>query len=369
MMETALRKCSKLIQYRWLVAVSAFVSGSFCQAQAPDALQSLGLDNPAKESVVVLAGPDASHQLLVSGKYQQGKVRDLTRTVSFAAAPQGIVNIDPVGLVTPLKDGETTIQIKVQGGKQIAVKFRVTDLLNDVPISFPNQVVPIFSKFGCNGGGCHGKTGGQNGFALSLFGFEPAEDYEFLVKETRGRRIFPAAPEQSLLLLKATGTGAHGGGKRFDRDSAYYRLLHRWIGQGSPFTGRNDPVVQRIEVLPQERVLEPGAMQQLAVIAHLSDGSRADVTTLAQFNVNDADLADVSPTGLVKRKDPHRQRRGDGPLSNARGRFPRPGAARRRGGDAAAGTELYRQAGLRPAQDAGRCRLRRWPMRRLCCGA
>ena len=194
MMETALRKCSKLIQYRWLVAISAFVSGSFCQAQAPDALQSLGLDNPAKESVVVLAGPDASHQLLVSGKYQQGKVRDLTRTVSFAAAPQGIVNIDPVGLVTPLKDGETTIQIKVQGGKQIAVKFRVTDLLNDVPISFPNQVVPIFSKFGCNGGGCHGKAGGQNGFALSLLGFEPAEDYEFLVKEDAGPAHLPRRP-------------------------------------------------------------------------------------------------------------------------------------------------------------------------------
>jgi len=75
----------------------------------------------------------------------------------------------------------------------------------NLPINFPNQIVPIFTKLGCNAGGCHGKASGQNGFRLSLLGFEPSEDYEHLIKEARGRRIFPAAPERSLLLLKATG--------------------------------------------------------------------------------------------------------------------------------------------------------------------
>jgi len=86
----------------------------------------------------------------------------------------------------------------------------------NLPINFGNQIVPIFSKLGCNSGGCHGKASGQNGFKISLFGFEPEVDYAALVKEGRGRRVFPASPENSLLLLKATGTIAHGGGKRIE---------------------------------------------------------------------------------------------------------------------------------------------------------
>src|SRR5438445_13563383 len=72
------------------------------------------------------------------------------------------------------------------------------------PINFANQIVPIFTKSGCNAGGCHGKSSGQSGFKLSLLGFEATEDYEHLLKEARGRRVLLAAREASLLLLKAT---------------------------------------------------------------------------------------------------------------------------------------------------------------------
>src|SRR5262249_1137350 len=40
-------------------------------------------------------------------------------------------------------------------------------------VYFNTDVVPVLTKLGCNGGGCHGKTGGQNGFKLSLLGYEP----------------------------------------------------------------------------------------------------------------------------------------------------------------------------------------------------
>src|ERR1700758_896207 len=100
---------------------------------------------------------------------------------------------------------------------------------DDRPINFANDIVPIFTKAGCNAGGCHGKAGGQNGFKLSLLGFEPGEDYEYLVQGGRGRRLQPPAPESSLLLLKATGAVGHGGGKRLDPQSPYYSVLRRWI--------------------------------------------------------------------------------------------------------------------------------------------
>src|SRR5689334_15028870 len=87
-------------------------------------------------------------------------------------------------------------------------------------LNFVNDISPILTKATCNSGGCHAKAGnGQNGFRLSLLGFEPEEDYEHIVKEGRGRRVFPAAPEQSLLLLKAANIVPHGGGKKLDPNS------------------------------------------------------------------------------------------------------------------------------------------------------
>src|SRR3954447_24380625 len=99
------------------------------------------------------------------------------------------------------------------------------------PVDFARDVIPLLTRHGCNSGGCHGKASGQNGFKLSLLGFEPQEDYEFLTREARGRRIIPAAPTHSLLLRKASGQAPHGGGKKLDPESPFYRLLVRWIEQ------------------------------------------------------------------------------------------------------------------------------------------
>src|SRR5262245_52547451 len=78
-------------------------------------------------------------------------------------------------------------------------------------ISFARVVVPALTKLGCNSGACHGSFQGRGGFRLSLFGFDPAADYDAIVIESRGRRLFPAAPDKSLLLLKPTAQIAHEG--------------------------------------------------------------------------------------------------------------------------------------------------------------
>jgi hypothetical protein len=155
---------------------------------------------------------------------------------------------------------------------------------------------------GCNTGACHGKASGQNGFKLSLFGFEPAEDYDYLVKEARGRRIFAAAPDSSLILLKSTDRIAHGGGKRLEKDSTAYSLLRDWIRQGATKDPADAATVRRIEVLPRERVLGRDGSQQMSVIAHFSDGSTTDVTSLTQFEANQPEMVTVSPAGQVTAK-------------------------------------------------------------------
>ena len=247
-----------------------------------------------------LRGADARQQLLVNAKFNTGAVRDYTREVSYETSPAGVIQVSKTGRVTPLADGTTTLTAKTSEGLTATLPVTVDAFKNVPPINFPNQIVPIFTKAGCNSGGCHGKSSGQNGFKLSLLGFEPTEDHEHLTKEARGRRVFPAAPDRSLLLLKATATLPHGGGKRLDVDSDDYKLLLRWIAQGMPYGKPNDPTVARIEVFPKERTMPLEGEQQLLVVAHYTDGSTEDVTRSALFEPNDKDLAKTDETGHVK---------------------------------------------------------------------
>jgi hypothetical protein len=249
---------------------------------------------------LTLRGPDARQQLLVTARIGDGTLRDRTRHVSYDVAPAGVVRIDKSGLVTPVSDGKANITAKLADGLTATLPVAVEQFTTAVPINFPNQIVPIFTKTGCNGGGCHGKSAGQNGFRLSLLGFEPAEDYEHLVKEARSRRLFPAAPERSLLLLKGTAALPHGGGKRLDPDADDYRLLVRWMSQGMPYGSTNDPTVDRLEVVPKERIMSLGGEQQLVVLAHYTDGSVEDVTRGALYEPNDKDMARTDETGHVK---------------------------------------------------------------------
>jgi hypothetical protein len=165
--------------------------------------------------------------------------------------------------------------------------------------TYERDVLPILTRAGCNAGACHGKARGQNGFQLSLLGFDRDFDYNALAREGRGRRVFPEAPEFSLLLRKPAAELPHGGGKRLTPGTPAYETIRRWIAAGLPRTPADAPTLDRITVDPAERLMSNGAAQQLVVTAHYSDGSTADVTHLAMFQSNESVLAAVSPDGLV----------------------------------------------------------------------
>src|SRR5437762_1748161 len=99
-------------------------------------------------------------------------------------------------------------------------------------VTFEADIQPLLTRLGCNAGACHGKARGQNGFALSLLGFDADFDYDAITQEARGRRLLPAAPESSLFLRKPTGQVSHGGGKRLDPRDPGYDVLRRWIAAG-----------------------------------------------------------------------------------------------------------------------------------------
>ncbi len=164
---------------------------------------------------------------------------------------------------------------------------------------FENEIQPLLTRYGCNSGGCHGKASGQNGFKLSLFGFDSQADYEEIVDRARGRRVNVATPEQSLLLLKSIGAVPHGGGTRFSPSSQAYEVLKQWISEGAPPASPTAPRLESIRIEPSERSLQSGEQVNLRVMASYSDNQHRDVTKQAAFASNIDVVASVSDEGVV----------------------------------------------------------------------
>jgi len=251
--------------------------------------------NPAE---VELTGPGAVYRLLIDGDLETGFTVDLTRRAAFRSHDPKIVEIGETGLLRSVSDGTTSVDVNVEG-RTFTVPVVVRNSSAPRAFHFENDVVPILSRFGCNASGCHGKAEGQNGFKLSVFGFDPVADRAALIGEARGRRVFPAAPEQSLVLQKASGGMPHGGGIRIPRGSSEYRTLRDWIAAGTPAGDPRAPHVTEIRLVPSERRMPMRESQQLRVVARWSNGSEADVTQHARFQTNNEELARVDDFGLV----------------------------------------------------------------------
>ncbi len=169
-------------------------------------------------------------------------------------------------------------------------------------LTFRNNVMAAISKAGCNLGTCHGNASGKGGFKLSLRGQDAAFDYAALALDADGRRIDSFAPEQSLILQKATNKLAHEGGKRFDSQSWEYATLRDWIARGVAAPNKDDVLLTKLEVTPRTAILEAGTNQvQLTAYAVFSDGTERDVSPYAVYEPLQNGLVEVSRSGLVKR--------------------------------------------------------------------
>ncbi len=246
-----------------------------------------------------LRGPEASLQLLVTRTDEQGRTIDLGRVATYKSSRPSVATVHSEGHVVAQSDGKTTVQVTWRGQTQ-SIPVIVRGVRSPAPISFQQDVIPILSKAGCNAGGCHGKAEGQNGFKLSVFGSDPAADFARLVKESRGRRILFSSPKNSLFLRKATGQTAHGGGRKIEPGSLWYRRLHRWIAEGAEFDKGPKNVVQRVVIQPSTLTMRLASQQQLRVTAIDSSGRHRDVTTEAQFDSNFPQVAKVEGAGLVR---------------------------------------------------------------------
>ncbi len=253
----------------------------------------------AYPATLQLFGLDDRGQLLLTGTLDDGSLVDLTHSANLSIDNASILKAMSGTRVQPLANGSATVTLTHNGMKaSIPVQVRACEA--PLPINFTNQIIPVFTKLSCNGGGCHGKSGGQNGFRLSLLGFEPEIDYASLAREERNRRVQVTAPDSSLLLTKGVGSVAHGGGRKMEVDSDEYRLVRRWISSGMPWGKPEDPTLTDLTVYPANRVMRPGSSQQFVVLAKYSDGRFEDITRRAQYESNATDIATVDGTALVR---------------------------------------------------------------------
>lgn len=248
-------------------------------------------------SEFVLNGAQTQQRMIVTAT-EGDRQWDVTRQVEFAATDANIATVDSQGIARPVADGATTVIVRL-GEDEAMANITVRNAATRATPIFENDIQAVLTATGCNSGACHGKQRGQNGFQLSLLGFDSDFDYLAITGEARGRRIFPAVPEHSLLLRKATGTVPHGGGRRIDLGDRSYETLLDWIANGLPRKTESTPVLEEVTVYPEQIILSDDLRQQLIVTAKYSDGSLRDVTELATYLSSESTVAVVDESGLI----------------------------------------------------------------------
>ena len=278
---------------------ACFVISSQLQAQTK--LQ-IHAGSNAKETKVHLSSPEARTQLVVTALEPNTRFpeRDVTHQTGFTVGPNPVVSVTQQGWVVPLANGSATITAQIAGADPVSIPVVVEKFDQPRPISFPNDIVPIFTKNECNMGACHAKSAGQNGFHLSLFGYDPELDYENLALNSRGRRVTLSAPEYSLLLMKATGEIPHGGGVRSGQVIGRIRPPGRLGQKQECLTDRRMiPQFSESKFFPGKELLRPGHSSNFVSPPFSATEPTRDITRAAQFESNQPEMAEVDEHGLV----------------------------------------------------------------------
>lgn len=288
----------------WAVLLMVSLAQGLATVKGAEPGEAMGMR--AYPAAVLLTTPESSEQLLIEGRKATEDMAlsevDLTRDVMYSVSDPAIVAITPSGQLSPLADGRTEVVARY-GEQSLSIPVEVRGMREPLPISFRREVVPILSKAGCNSGGCHGKAEGQNGFKLSVFGFDPHFDHQAIVLEARGRRVTSTIPAQSLLLRKATAITPHGGGRKFEPQSRWYRRIERWITEGTTIDAESDEPVVELLVTPSEVTLPAHGKQQLRVTVRDLEGRERCVTAEAEFQSNQDAIAVASTDGLIEAND------------------------------------------------------------------
>ena len=261
---------------------------------APVVYQSLSVYPPL---IKISAQNDLQHIVAVATR-ADGITVDVTDQVQWKLENPAVAKLENLVLY-PLADGATQL-VGTWNGMETRSALEITQSQTARKVEFERDIMPIFTKVGCNTGSCHGAARGKDGFRLSLFGFDPLGDYQRITREIGIRRINLAVPDQSLLLLKATGSVQHSGGKKIEPGSKHYQTVLAWLQAGALADAARPPAVTKVDVYPSQAVMEgEGAKQRIVAVATYADGTQRDVWDLAGFTTNNERTGAVDADGTV----------------------------------------------------------------------
>ncbi|HUG70627.1 MAG TPA: DUF1549 domain-containing protein, partial [Pirellulaceae bacterium] len=248
-------------------------------------------------SSVLLNDKFSYTQLVVTAKLNSGELIDATRIAKLTSSAP-VIDISPAGCVSAKADGEAKLIIDVAGNIS-EIPITVSGFGSDFAADFVRDVNPVLSRLGCNQGTCHGSLNGKNGFKLSLRGYDPIFDVRAFTDDLASRRTNVASPDDSLMLLKATGAVPHVGGQVVRPGEPYYQIIRNWIASGAKLK-QDMPRVASIEVFPKNPTIQSiNAKQQIRVVATYEDGNKRDVTREAYLTSGNTEVADVSRTAVM----------------------------------------------------------------------
>lgn len=171
---------------------------------------------------------------------------------------------------------------------------------------FQYDILPVLVKSGCSSAECHGGATGRGGFKLSLFGTDPLDDYDAIVRHSFGKRVDLHSPDESLILLKPTRRIPHEGGRIFNEGSPEFQTLYEWIRDGAPYLDGDKHQLQKVSLSIDnhnpDRLKLSGHFhsQDVGGSAHIEK----DLTHLALFRSTDESVIHVDHSGIFRKVNP-----------------------------------------------------------------
>ena len=263
---------------------------------------------------LTLWGDAASQRFLVLATGADGVERDITSTATLSVSDPTKGEIDTTGKFTSRANGTLRLTAKF-GGSVVETTITTDGAGKHRPFSFARDIGGILTRRGCNNSDCHGGVKGKGGYKLSINALHPEDDYRWTVeggtfdvlsaepKGPRIPRIDLKEPEKSLLLAKPTLQVVHGGGRRFELNSADAEAILKWVRAGAPVgedSKEKGVSIQGVEVFPQEVVLHAGEQHRLLVTAKLSNGRREDITDQVLFLSSDKEVVEPKDGGVLR---------------------------------------------------------------------
>ena len=112
-------------------------------------------------AAINLEGRGDRQAFIVQAIQDDGITRDVTAEATVTVADKRIAGLAG-SVVSPEKDGRTELRVKFRG-RSVVVPVTVARAATEDPVSFTRDVMPVFTKAGCNAGGCHGASRGKDG--------------------------------------------------------------------------------------------------------------------------------------------------------------------------------------------------------------